>query len=91
MSSVWMMTATGPVVLASDSSHFYENFEKGKIFPITIDIADVLDGYTRLKALAGSPRRVVPGHDPLVLHRYPALNSQTQGIVHRLDVARLDA
>ena len=88
---VRVATATGPVVLASDSSHYYENFEKGKVFPITIDIADVLDGYVRLQALAGSPRRVVPGHDPLVLKRYPALNSQTQGIVHRLDVARLDA
>ena len=77
-------------MLASDSSHYYENFEKGKVFPITLDIADVLDGYTRLKTLAASPRHIVPGHDPLVLQRYPALNSQTKGIVHRLDVARLD-
>jgi hypothetical protein len=88
---VRVATATGPVVLASDASHFYENFEKGKVFPTTVDIADVLAGYTRLLALAASPRHVVPGHDPLVLQRYPALNSQTQGIVHRLDVARLDA
>lgn len=87
---VRVATATGPVVLASDSSHYYENFEQSKVFPITIDIADVLNGYVRLEALAGSRRRVVPGHDPLVLKRYPALNSQTQGIVHRLDVARLD-
>jgi glyoxylase-like metal-dependent hydrolase (beta-lactamase superfamily II) len=87
---VRVATATGPVVLASDSSHFYENFEKGKVFPITIDIGDVLDGYMRLQSLAGSPRRVVPGHDPLVLKRYPALDSRTQGIVHRLDVERLD-
>src|SRR5688572_25986381 len=58
---VRVMTATGPVVLASDSSHFYENFEAGKVFPITIDIADVLDGYTRLKTLAASPRHIVPG------------------------------
>ena len=87
---VRVMTAGGPVVLASDSSHFYENFEKGKVFPITIDIGNVLDGYNKLRALAASPRHVVPGHDPLVLQRYPALNSQTQGIVHRLDVARLD-
>ena len=77
-------------MLASDAAHFYENFEKGKVFPITIDIADVLDGYTRLVKLAGSAQRVVPGHDPLVLKRYPALNSATQGIVHRLDVARID-
>ena len=88
---VRVATATGPVVLASDASHFYENFEKGKVFPITVDIADVLDGYTRLVALAGSPQRVVPGHDPLVLKRYPSLNGATQGIVHRLDVKRLDA
>jgi glyoxylase-like metal-dependent hydrolase (beta-lactamase superfamily II) len=87
---VRVMTAGGPVVLASDSSHFYENFEQGKIFPITVDIADVLAGYARLKVLAGSSRNVVPGHDPLVLHRYPALNSQTKGIAHRLDVPRLD-
>jgi hypothetical protein len=78
------------VVLASDASHFYENFEKGKVFPVTVDIADVLAGYQRLVTLAGSPHRVVPGHDPLVLVRYPALNSETQGIVHRVDVARLD-
>ena len=44
----------------------------------------------RLVTLAGSPRRVVPGHDPLVLARYPALNGATQGIVHRLDVERGD-
>ena len=44
----------------------------------------------KLKKLAASPRHIVPGHDPLVLQRYPALNSQTKGIVHRLDVARLD-
>jgi len=60
------------------------------VFPITIDIADVLAGYERLKALAASPRHIIPGHDPLVLQRYPALNSQTKGIAHRLDVARLD-
>jgi len=87
---VRVMTTGGPMVLASDSSHFYENFEQGKVFPITVDIADVLNGYTRLKSLAASPRHVVPGHDPLVLHRYPALNRQTHGIAHRLDVPRLD-
>ena len=88
---VRVMTATGPVVLASDASHYYENFERGKVFPIGIDVEDTLKGYIRLKALAASPRHVVPGHDPLVLQRYPALNGQTQGIAHRLDVARLDA
>ncbi len=91
LQSVRVMTAGGPVVLASDASHFYENFEMGKVFPITIDIEDVLKGYQRLVALAGGERRrVVPGHDPLVLVRYPALNAAAQGIAHRLDASRLD-
>jgi glyoxylase-like metal-dependent hydrolase (beta-lactamase superfamily II) len=88
---VRVATANGPVVLASDASHFYENFETGKVFPITVDIADVLAGYQRIVTLAGSPLRVVPGHDPLILARYPALNEETRGIVHRLDVARVGA
>ncbi len=86
---VRVMTASGPVVLASDSSHYYENFETGKPFPIVVDMEDVLRGYATLKRLAGSARRVVPGHDPLVLRRYPALTPATQGIVHRLDVVRV--
>jgi glyoxylase-like metal-dependent hydrolase (beta-lactamase superfamily II) len=84
------MTDSGPVVLASDSSHFYENFEAGKVFPIVVDVEDTLKGYARLVELAASRKRVIPGHDPLVLDRYPSLNRQTQGIVHRLDVARTD-
>ena len=87
---VRVATAGGPVVLASDASHYYENFEMGKVFPIVVDVEDTLRGYARLKALAASPRHIVPGHDPLVLQRYPALNSQTAGIVHRLDLARLE-
>jgi len=88
---VRVMTAGGPTVLASDASHFYENFEKGKVFPIGVDVADTLAGYGRLKALAASPRHVIPGHDPLVLKRYPPLSRPTEGIAHRLDVPRLDA
>ena len=88
---VRVMTETGPVVLASDGTHFYENFEMGKVFPIVVDVEDVLNGYARMESLAASRRHIVPGHDPLVLQRYPALNGETQGIVHRVDLARLDS
>ena len=53
---VRVMTAGGPVVLASDSSHFYENFEKGKVFPITIDI-ERRAGRLRAAASRSPPRR----------------------------------
>ena len=80
---VRVMTATGPVVLASDSSHFYENFEKGKVFPITVDVADVLDGYARLKSWRPRPGASCPAtirwccsairaQQPDARHRAPA-------------------
>jgi glyoxylase-like metal-dependent hydrolase (beta-lactamase superfamily II) len=85
-----VMTGTGPVVLASDGTHFYENFELSKVFPVVVDVEDVLSGYARMEQLAASRRHIVPGHDPLVLRRYPALDGRMEGIAHRVDVARLD-
>jgi hypothetical protein len=39
-----------------------------------------------MRALADSPAHIIPGHDPLVLERYPApRDSALQGIVARLD------
>ncbi len=86
LQSVRVMTANGPLMLASDAAHLYENFEKRKPFSITIDVEETLKSYTRLEQLASSRDRVIPGHDPLVLKRYPAWKPETEGIVHRLDV-----
>jgi hypothetical protein len=38
-----------------------------------------------LRALADSPAHIIPGHDPLVLARYPAPSPALEGIVARLD------
>lgn len=83
---VRVLTKRGWVVLASDASHFYENFELGKRFPIVLDSRAMLDGFRTLIRLAGGKANVVPGHDPLVLERYPAVSTGLEGIVHRLDV-----
>jgi len=45
----------------------------------------MIDGYSRLRALAESPAHIIPGHDPLVMERYPAASAELQGIVARLD------
>ncbi|HEX2829237.1 MAG TPA: N-acyl homoserine lactonase family protein [Burkholderiales bacterium] len=79
-------TQRGWVVLASDASHYYEHFEKGRVFPTTFHIGQVLEGYKRLYALADSPDHIVPGHDPLVMQRYPAASGELEGIAVRLDV-----
>jgi len=60
--------------------------ESGRIFPITYNVAEVVEGYETLKKLANSPNHVVPGHDPLVLARYPAAKAGLEGWVVRLDV-----
>ncbi|WP_420393873.1 N-acyl homoserine lactonase family protein [Acuticoccus sp.] len=83
---VRVMTARGPVVLASDATHFYEHFETDRAFVIVQDVTALLEGYRTLRRLAGSDRRVVPGHDPLVMDRYPAPDDCLRGIAVRLDV-----
>ena len=87
LQSVRVHTKRGWVVLASDASHYYEHFEKGRVFPTTFNIGEVLEGYKRLFALADSPDHIVPGHDPMVMQRYPAASGDLEGIAVRLDVA----
>ena len=59
--------------------------EQERPFPIVWSVDDMLQGYRRLRELAASPAHIVPGHDPLVLERYPAPAPALQGIVARLD------
>lgn len=80
---VRVMTAGGPVCLASDAAHYYENFEAKKLFPIVVDRDAMLRGFDRIVDLAGDPSRVIPGHDPIVRDRYPAFGGS--GFVWRLD------
>ena len=82
---VRVATRRGAVVLASDASHFYANMEQVRPFPIVWSVADMVDGYGRLRALAQSPAHVIPGHDPLVMERYPAPSGELEGIAVRLD------
>lgn len=79
-------TRRGYVVLAADATHLYSHIEQGRIFPITFHIGEVLEGYDTIKKLAGgSMSHVIPGHDPLVLDRYPAAKAGLEGWVAKLD------
>jgi glyoxylase-like metal-dependent hydrolase (beta-lactamase superfamily II) len=77
-------TRRGWVVLASDASHFYANMEQARPFPIVWSVADMVDGYAKLRTLADSPGHIVPGHDPLVFERYRS-PAGLEGIAVRLD------
>jgi glyoxylase-like metal-dependent hydrolase (beta-lactamase superfamily II) len=80
-------TRRGPVVLASDSSHYYEHMDTGRLYTICVDIADALESYRLVRAAAPTPDHIIPGHDPLVMQYYPPVRPDLEGIAVRLDVA----
>ncbi len=82
---VRVRTKRGWVILASDATHFYANMDERRPFPILHNLGDVLEGYETLKALATSHSHIVPGHDPLVLDRYPSPNEAMKGWIVRVD------
>ena len=80
-------TQRGWVVLASDTSHYYEHMEQTRLFTTMFNAGEAVNGYATLARLADSRRHIVPGHDPLVMQRYPAASPELAGIVVRLDVS----
>jgi glyoxylase-like metal-dependent hydrolase (beta-lactamase superfamily II) len=78
-------TRRGIVLLASDASHFYENFMRRSPFPICYSEPDMLKSFERLEQLADSENHIIPGHDPLVRELYPPPASELRGWVCRLD------
>ena len=86
LQAVRVHTRRGWVVLASDASHFYENFEKRRPHPIVFSVGQMVDGYGKLHRLADSPRHIIPGHDPLVMRRYPPPSPELKEMIVRLDV-----
>ena len=91
MQAVRVRRPRGPVVLASDVAHYYESFEQETAFLTHEDLFQMLDSYRKLRALAPDNGHIVPGHDPLVMERYPAPSPELQGAVVRLDVPPKDA
>lgn len=76
-------TARGWIVLASDASHFWANIRNRDPFPIFADLSQMMEGYQAIEELADGPDHIIPGHDPLVLKRFPAVPGQP-------DIVRVD-
>ena len=77
-------TARGMVVVASDAAHYYANIEEDRPFSIVTSLPQMYGAFDSIKRLAPSPGHIIPGHDPLVLERYPAARPELAGIVARL-------
>lgn len=81
---VTVETARGLVVVASDAAHFYANIEEDRPFSIVTNLPQMYGAFDIIRKLAPSPDHIIPGHDPLVLDRYPAASPELAGLVARL-------
>jgi glyoxylase-like metal-dependent hydrolase (beta-lactamase superfamily II) len=70
---VGVATADGTVVVASDNAYLYKNLEEKLAIAQTLDASSNLAAQKRMVEIAGSPARVIPGHDPAVFTRFPTV------------------
>lgn len=81
---VLVEVAGGEVVLASDALHYYEELARDRPFAFVADLPAMYRGFDLLSRLLDDPRRVlVPGHDPEVARRFPAVPG-TGGLARRI-------
>lgn len=77
-------TATGPVVLAADASHFYANYENRAPYAIAHTLPLMYEAFSTIADLAGDSNVVIPGHDPLVMDRFDAPRPDLEGRAVRI-------
>jgi glyoxylase-like metal-dependent hydrolase (beta-lactamase superfamily II) len=70
----------GPIVLASDAIHYYDELERERPFGIFTNLADMYRGYATLKRHAASGAAVIPGHDPSVMRWFHELEGDAAGL-----------
>jgi glyoxylase-like metal-dependent hydrolase (beta-lactamase superfamily II) len=83
LQAVRVKTTSGYLCLASDASHYYENFLLQKPFPIVVDLENMLTGFKTIQELASEKSLVIPGHDPIVTQAFP--NDGASGFIWRID------
>jgi glyoxylase-like metal-dependent hydrolase (beta-lactamase superfamily II) len=72
---VLVRTADGPVLLASDAVHYYEECDKDMPFMSVANLVDMYAGFDIIRSMVadGSAAHVVSGHDPATLGRFTPL------------------
>jgi hypothetical protein len=58
--------------------------EQDRPFSIVTDLARMYGAFDLVRSLADSPAHVVPGHDPLVMERFPAASKGLEGVAVRI-------
>ncbi|WP_342655261.1 N-acyl homoserine lactonase family protein [Pseudomonas sp. F3-2] len=76
----------GPVILASDAIHYYDELEQDRPFAVLDSLADMYRGYERIREWLQRPGAVViPGHDPDVMNRFAPVDASNPSFAVRID------
>ncbi|WBU37466.1 N-acyl homoserine lactonase family protein [Homoserinibacter sp. YIM 151385] len=89
-SIVLVETSEGPVLLASDSLHYYEELEADMPFAFVADLPAMYRGFDTVQQLIdeGRARHLVAGHDPATLARFtPVETGPLAGIAATIGTA----
>lgn len=71
-SVVTVQTSDGPVLIASDAAHFYDELEDDLLFTMITDVIGGYEAYDFIREQEKSGAHVLAGHDVAVFERYPA-------------------
>jgi glyoxylase-like metal-dependent hydrolase (beta-lactamase superfamily II) len=71
-------TKNDKVLLASDDSWFYYNLDHELSIPLVFDTSAYVTQLKRMKTLVSNKDLIIPGHDPLVMTRFPKV---AEGVV----------
>jgi glyoxylase-like metal-dependent hydrolase (beta-lactamase superfamily II) len=73
-SIVIVSTTEGEVILASDSIHYYQEYDEDLPFAFVADLPRMYAGFDHIRdLLANGATHLVPGHDPATLERFGPL------------------
>jgi glyoxylase-like metal-dependent hydrolase (beta-lactamase superfamily II) len=80
-SVVSVRTTDGPVLLASDAIHYYEEYERDMPFAFAADLVAMYAGFDRIRGMVdrGEVRHLVSGHDPDTLARFTPVTGELAG------------
>jgi glyoxylase-like metal-dependent hydrolase (beta-lactamase superfamily II) len=75
-------TGDGPVLLASDAVHYYEEYERAMPFTQVASVIDMYAAFDRIRGMldAGEARHLVSGHDPGTLDRFEPVSGELAGL-----------
>lgn len=80
-------TDLGPLVLASDAVHFHDELEGDLPFNVCSDLPAMYESFDRLRELARTGARIIPGHDSRVAADFHSETIGT-GIGRLIDLQR---